>query len=156
MKIPTIRRLPSGSYFCQLRINGQSISITEPTYDLCYAKAVALKAGLIQAKRAPSTLTLRQACQQYIDDRQGIRDITTLHTYQSYTDYSLQSIMNRFVNQLTLPLLKQAFREARRETRKHQPVSAKHVRKSLSKNTKHIQTIKAPMLEFPFILKHAQ
>lgn len=129
MKIPAVRRLPSGSYFCQLRINGQSISITEPTYDLCYAKAVALKAGLIQAKRAPSTLTLRQACQQYIDDRQGIRDVTTLHTYQSYTDYSLQSIMDRSLNQLTPPLLKQAFREeARRETRKHQPVSAKHVR----------------------------
>ena len=129
MKIPAVRRLPSGSYFCQLRINGQSISITEPTYDLCYAKAVALKAGLIQAKRAPSTLTLRQACQQYIDDRQGIRDVTTLHTYQSYTDYSLQSIMDRSVSQLTLLLLKQAFREeARRETRKHQPVSAKHVR----------------------------
>lgn len=36
MKIPAVRRLPSGSYFCQLRINGQSISITEPTYDLCY------------------------------------------------------------------------------------------------------------------------
>ena len=29
MKIPAVRRLPSGSYFCQLRINGKKKKLTK-------------------------------------------------------------------------------------------------------------------------------
>jgi hypothetical protein len=31
IKTPTARQLPSGNWFVQLRIEGQSISITKPT-----------------------------------------------------------------------------------------------------------------------------
>jgi len=43
MIIPKIRKLPSGSYFCQLRIDGQSISITDDDPDVVYAKAAAYR-----------------------------------------------------------------------------------------------------------------
>ena len=53
--IPEPRLLPSGKAFIQLRIDGQSIAITEDTPDLCRAKAMAVKTGLIKQRRADNT-----------------------------------------------------------------------------------------------------
>ena len=58
MKLPTIRQLPSGSWFCQLRLDGQSISITETTRERCEAKAMAYKTGILTARRMPHAITL--------------------------------------------------------------------------------------------------
>jgi hypothetical protein len=48
VKVPTARQLPSGNWFVQLRINGKSISITEPTERAAVARAMAIKDGIIQ------------------------------------------------------------------------------------------------------------
>lgn len=40
IKIPTARQLPSGNWFVQLRLDGQSISITKPTQREAVAAAV--------------------------------------------------------------------------------------------------------------------
>ena len=50
LKIPEPRLLTSGNYFIQLRINGKSISITENDYNVCKARARAIKAGIIEEK----------------------------------------------------------------------------------------------------------
>lgn len=51
MKIPKVIQLPSGMYFCQLRLNGQSISITDAGPDTVTAKAYAYKTGILKARR---------------------------------------------------------------------------------------------------------
>lgn len=51
IKIPTARQLPSGNWFVQLRINGESIPITEPTEREAVAKAMAIKDGIIKHKK---------------------------------------------------------------------------------------------------------
>lgn len=82
MKIPTIRQLPSGSYFCRLRVGGRDICITEQDYDKCYAKAVAMKAGVIKAKNEPQSLTVGEALSRYIDNRRDILSPSTLAGYE--------------------------------------------------------------------------
>ena len=51
MKIPKAKQLPSGSWFCRVRGNGQDIGITRPTEKEAVAEARAVKAGAKVAAR---------------------------------------------------------------------------------------------------------
>lgn len=68
MKIPTPRKLPSGSWFIQLRLGGESIPITAATEKECRYQAQLIKAEHVagRRRRAWSELTLREVCQAYI------------------------------------------------------------------------------------------
>ena len=44
MKVPEPRKLKSGTWFVQLRLDGQSISVTAPTKTECRTKAELIKA----------------------------------------------------------------------------------------------------------------
>ena len=50
MKLPAIRQLPSGDWFCRVRIDGKDIGITEPTAALITATNEARKAKRKGAK----------------------------------------------------------------------------------------------------------
>ena len=83
IQIPTARQLPSGNWFIQLRIDGKSISITEPTERAAVAKALAIKEGIIKAKKTPrSHLTLFQAMDDYIKQRENILSPSTIAGYR--------------------------------------------------------------------------
>lgn len=113
MKVPTIRKLPSGNYFCQLRIDGQSISITESSYDQAYAKAVAYKSGLLRAKKEPVRITVGQAIDEYIDNRRNILSPATIKGYCQIRRTWLQELMDKRVDTLTLTAVqKEINREA--------------------------------------------
>lgn len=94
MKIPKITQLPSGSYFCRLRLNGQSIPITEDTEDLCRAKAIAIKTGIIKG-RSPETTTLRQAIDAYLDDRYHVLSPSTIRGYRTIQRARMASVMDK-------------------------------------------------------------
>ena len=53
MKVPKARRLPSGAWTVQLRLGGESISITRDTEKEAVAEAMAYKAGIMKAKKKP-------------------------------------------------------------------------------------------------------
>lgn len=96
MKIPKITKLPSGSYFCQLRINGRSISITEPTEARCRAKALSIKTGLMDIKKAPPpSLTLHNAIDNYIADRQCVLSPLTIRGYRIIQKNRFQGVMHK-------------------------------------------------------------
>lgn len=44
MKVPKPRKLSSGNWFIQLRLGGESISVTEPTEKKCIKSAQLIKA----------------------------------------------------------------------------------------------------------------
>ena len=44
MKVPAPRKLPSGSWFIQLRLGGESIPVTAATAKDCNREAAAIKA----------------------------------------------------------------------------------------------------------------
>lgn len=130
MKIPQPRQLPSGSWFCRIRVGGNDICITEPSEARCRAHALAVKTGIAEARRAPTRITLRQACQDYIAARRNTRSPTTLHTYQTYVDNAFPSLMGRQIGTLKkADFIRAISEEAQRTTRRHQTVSAASILK---------------------------
>lgn len=81
MTIPKIRQLPSGMWFCQLRLNGQSVSITDADRDTVEAKAYAYKAGVLKARRTPEDITVGTALTRYIDSRRNVVSPSTIRGY---------------------------------------------------------------------------
>ena len=89
MKIPEPRRLSSGNYFIQLRLNGQSIPITAETRTECIRAAELYKAehraGKTAIKKAPRDITLREAMDKYITKYGSTLSPSTLRGYKSYS-----------------------------------------------------------------------
>lgn len=94
MKIPKARQLSSGTWFIQLRIDGKSIPVTADTKAKCEAEAAAIKAGLKEAPTKTS-VTLRQAIEKYIKDRERVMSPSTIANYRSYIRTRFQSVMDK-------------------------------------------------------------
>lgn len=88
MKVPEPRKLPSGSWFIQLRLAGQSIPITAATKTECKTIAELTKAeyrsGKKAIKKTPKETTLADAMQKYIDSSKATLSPSTLRGYQVY------------------------------------------------------------------------
>lgn len=83
IRIPTARQLPSGKWSVQLRIDGQSISITRDKEDQAIAEALAIKKGILKAKATPkSSLTLYAAMGDYIKQRENVLSPATIAGYK--------------------------------------------------------------------------
>lgn len=99
--VPEPRKLPSGNYFIQLRIGGKSISITEPDAATCHAKAVAIKAGLLEQKQKPEAITLRTAIDRYIEARSAALSPSTVRGYRAIQKNRFADIMDQPLSRLT-------------------------------------------------------
>ncbi len=94
-KKPTARQLPSGSWFCRVRVNGQDVSITRDTEKEAVAEAMAVKYGIIEAqkKKKPKEKTLSDAVDDYIKSREGKRSPATIGGYKKDKRNTFQSMM---------------------------------------------------------------
>ena len=101
MKVPKPRKLPSGSWFIQLRLGGQSICVTESTEKACIKKAQLIKAEHQAGRRiaAASPRTLEQAMSAYVDSRINILSPSTVHGYRTI-------ISTRFLSWSSQPVAK--------------------------------------------------
>lgn len=99
-KNPTPRQLRSGSWNIRVQIEGEVYSITRPTYEECYAAAVATKAGLLQARHADRS-TLHSAIDAYIDIREGILSPATIRGYRTIQKHRFQTAMRRRLEDIT-------------------------------------------------------
>ena len=82
IKVPTARQLPSGNWTVQLRLNGESISVTKPTEKAAIAEAMAIKGGVIQARKNRSAPLLKDAIEDYITQRENILSPATIAGYR--------------------------------------------------------------------------
>lgn len=82
MKVPEPRKLKSGSWFIQLRLDGESISITKPTKTECIKEAELIKAEHRNGKRAPkikaADMTIGQLLDEYINSISGTASPSTV------------------------------------------------------------------------------
>lgn len=100
MKIPEPRKLPSGSWFVRVMIDGKSISITKPTKKECQAEAVALKTGIKKQRIAPEEMTLKEAYKKHIAKNEAVWSPSTTagytrlskNTFQNLMEYKLKNI----------------------------------------------------------------
>ena len=133
MKLPAIRQLPSGNWFCRLRIDGRDIGITEPTKEKCKARAMAYKTGVLQARHEPMNVSLGTAIDNYIDARRGVCSPTTIAGYEKIRAQYFQGLMSAklsAINEKTLSLAVQ--KERQRTSRRGKPLSPKTIQSALA------------------------
>lgn len=94
MKVPKARKLPSGSWFIQLRIGGESVPVTESSEAKCTAKAMAIKSGLLQASKVKALPTLGQSIDSYIANRENVLSPSTIRGYDTIRQRRFQAYMN--------------------------------------------------------------
>lgn len=94
MKTPKAKKLPSGSWYVRVRVDGQDVSITRPTEKEALAEAMAVKAGLSQYKMdwRNNDLTVLQAMNDYIESRRSVLSPATIRGYCIIRDNRFQSV----------------------------------------------------------------
>lgn len=98
MKVSTPRKLPSGSYFIQLRLDGKSVSVTAATAKECKHKAELIKAEHFNDKRImpdKSTRTLSEAIDRYIEERSAVLSPSTIQGYRVVQHNRFTKVMNK-------------------------------------------------------------
>ena len=96
MKIPSARKLPSGSWFVRVQVDGETISITKPTEKEAIAEAMNLKARLKEAARSGGKdQTLRQAIDAYIDTRRNVLSPATIRGYMIIRNNRFPTVMDK-------------------------------------------------------------
>ena len=100
MKIPKPRRLPSGQWFIQLRLNGESISITRPTEKEAVREATLVKAQHLNniAPAITPSAALYDVIDDYIVSRTSVLSPSTIRSYRAYQRTRFQSYMRKPVN----------------------------------------------------------
>lgn len=91
MKVPEPRKLPSGNYFIQLRLNGRSVPITAADPTECKNIAELTKAehraGKRQIKKLPKGTTLQEALDKYIKNNEQTLSPSTVRAYKIYAKH---------------------------------------------------------------------
>ena len=109
MQIPKARKLKSGSWFIQLRLGGESISITDPNKNKCEREARYIKSEYLAGKRVkkseepskPEAPTLSQAIDHYIDCRTNTLSPLTIRGYRIIQKNRFRDEMPRKVDEIT-------------------------------------------------------
>ena len=91
MKIPKIRKLDSGTFFCQLRLGGESISISADTETECKRLAELEKAKYRNGqertrKRKSEEKTIEEILTDYITSRSKVLSPSTIRGYNTIKD----------------------------------------------------------------------
>ena len=102
MKTPKPRKLKSGSYFVQLRLGGESISITRPSARECTQAAMEIKAAHLAGRKivSKSEMTVGQLVNAYIKSRPVKTSPATLRGYKTYRANRFASIMDKRPQQI--------------------------------------------------------
>lgn len=99
LKVPTPRKLPSGNW--RIYLDAEKQSITEPTKELCIAKAKAIRAGFIEQKKNTSRITLGKAIDKMIAERGPSLSPSTRRNYMSYRKNHFLDYMGRDLSGIT-------------------------------------------------------
>lgn len=112
IKLPTARRLPSGSWFVQLRIGGESISITKPTEKEAIAEAMAIKQGIVKARKMPlGDRTLTQAIDLWIQNNENRLSPATVRGYVTCQKNGFQQLMHLRCRDITAKQVESAINQ---------------------------------------------
>lgn len=93
MKTPTAKKLPSGSWFVRVQVNGEIYPITKPTEKEAIAEAMAIKAGNKFPESAAKEKTVEQAITDYIKARKDVLSPATVRGYNTIKDNRFRSTM---------------------------------------------------------------
>lgn len=120
------KKLPSGNWCCQFRLEGKTKTVTASTKREALLKAAELQ--MQQERKERTGLTVREAVEKYIASRDGILSPSTIQGYHKILDYYLGEISDRPLKLLD-PQEYQAFVNglAKKKTYKGKPFSPKSI-----------------------------
>lgn len=98
---PTARKLPSGSWACRVRVNGQDVSITRETKEEAIAEAMAVKHGIKAPDALEVNLTLGEAIDRYIEMKKDILSPSTVAGYKRIRKNAFASLMGQKLSALS-------------------------------------------------------
>ena len=75
--------LPSGRWRCQVMLSGKRFDVIEDDPAIAHAKALALKAGIMEQKKPVAELTVGEAIDRYIESKDAVLSPSTLRGYKS-------------------------------------------------------------------------
>lgn len=101
VRVPTAKQLPSGAWFCRVRVGGQDVSITRSTKEEAIAEAMAVKAGIKAPDKSRSAMTLEQAYKKYIESRSGAISPSTEAGYKRLQKNTFQKLMPMQLSAIT-------------------------------------------------------
>lgn len=78
---PKPRELPSGAWRCEVKVNGERISVVDDDPTVAHAKVNAIRAGLVKQKNK-DTLTVKEAGDKYIKSREKSLSPPTIRAYK--------------------------------------------------------------------------
>lgn len=100
MKIPKAKKLPSGSWYVNVMVDGKRISITAPTKKEAEQEAAALKSGAKTAEKRTG-LTVGEAIDCYIDNKDAVLSPSTVAGYRRIRGNALPELMDMPLDKLT-------------------------------------------------------
>lgn len=123
LRAPKPRELPSGAWRCEIMVDGRRISVVEDDPEVAHAKALAIKAGIVEQKEKEKKVTLDEAIQNYIQAGTGVLSPTTIRGYEIMRKHRFKSIMGRDVRSITRLDVQRAVSE---EAKKKSPKTVKN------------------------------
>lgn len=108
LKNPTPVQLPSGSWRCQVMVNGQRISVVDQNPAVAHAKALAMKAGIIHKSKSPKAMTVGDAIDRYIESKDSVLSPATVAGYKRLREHALQDLMGVRLSMLTQEAVQRA------------------------------------------------
>ena len=145
---PKPRELPSGAWRCEIMVSGQRVNVTESDPQVAHAKALAIKAGIIeeQKKKAAKTMTLKEAIEEYISNRSEVLSPATIRGYHVILDNRFPSLMKTQVKNIDENAIQAAVNEDAKK------VSAKTLKNAVGlvvAVVSRYQPINTKMIRFP-------
>lgn len=108
--------LPSGSWRCQVTLDGRRESVTADTPDEAHAQALALKAGYLEKRKkreeeSKGNLLLKDAIDLYIKNRENVLSPSTINGYKEIKRNRFKAIMDMKVRDIDQQDLQEAINE---------------------------------------------
>lgn len=128
MKVPVAKKLPSGSWRCQVMVDGRRVSVTGQTEKEAIAEAMQIKARLTKEKKQErgGSITLEEGITRYIEEHSNVLSPSTVEGYEEIKRNRLQRIMKKNLRSIGVQQLQDAVNEEAGEG-----ISAKTIRNAL-------------------------
>lgn len=107
--------LPSGKWRCQVMVSGRRIDVIEDDPAVAHAKALAVKAGLLEEQKPVKELTVGEAIDRYIESKDAVLSPSTVAGYRRIRRSALQDIATVRLADLTQEHVQRSVNKMARE-----------------------------------------
>jgi len=128
IKVPPPRKLPSGTWFGRVTVKGERVAVSADSEESYYLKARAIKAGLMEASKAPERITLKTACDRYIEQAKGRIKPSVVEGYEKIVRNYFQHLLDLRIDMITEKSLQAAVdAECKRTSSRGKPFAPKTI-----------------------------